>query len=193
MSRKKAKVIAAARRDPSGPMWKDRIVGQGSEAPDQLLANPDNWRGHPVEQQNAVEELLERLGWVQRIIVNRRTGHVVDGHLRVDLAMRHGEEMVPVAYIDVSAEEERLMLATFDPSSAMAFADSEKLDAILGALPKETAALARALHADRRAVRKLVTFEAEQHFRIVVECADEGARQALVTRLTAEGYDCRAE
>jgi len=27
--------------------WRNRITGSGEEAPDQLLANPANWRIHP--------------------------------------------------------------------------------------------------------------------------------------------------
>ena len=27
--------------------WRNRIIGTGEEAPDQLLANPANWRIHP--------------------------------------------------------------------------------------------------------------------------------------------------
>ncbi len=30
---------------PTAP-WRSRIVGSGEEAPDQLLANPANWRIH---------------------------------------------------------------------------------------------------------------------------------------------------
>ena len=33
--------------------WRNRIVGHGEEAPDQLLANPKNWRIHPKAQQDA--------------------------------------------------------------------------------------------------------------------------------------------
>jgi len=29
------------------PTWRNRITGSGEEAPDQLLANPANWRIHP--------------------------------------------------------------------------------------------------------------------------------------------------
>ena len=32
-------------------VWRNRIVGEGVEAPDQLLANPQNWRTHPKFQQ----------------------------------------------------------------------------------------------------------------------------------------------
>jgi len=31
--------------------WRNRITGHGDEAPDQLLANPRNWRIHPAGQQ----------------------------------------------------------------------------------------------------------------------------------------------
>ena len=34
--------------------WVNRIVGTGEEAPDQLLANPRNWRVHPKAQQDAL-------------------------------------------------------------------------------------------------------------------------------------------
>ena len=61
-----------------------RIVGEGVAAPDQLLSNPKNWRTHPDNQQNALASVLDDVGWVQRVIVNRRTGHVVDGYLHVD-------------------------------------------------------------------------------------------------------------
>ena len=34
--------------------WKNRIVGHGEESPEQLLANPKNWRTHPKEQREAL-------------------------------------------------------------------------------------------------------------------------------------------
>src|SRR5690606_4570024 len=57
--------------------WQNRIVGSGEEAPDQLLANPANWRIHPQAQQDALAGVLSEVGWVQQVIVNQRTG-VVD-------------------------------------------------------------------------------------------------------------------
>lgn len=122
-------------REPSG-VWKNRIVGQGEEPPDQLLANPANWRIHPEAQQDELAKVLETVGWVQRVIVNRRSGHVVDGHLRVQLAMRRDEETVPVLYVDLSPAEERLVVATLDPLANLAGRDDEKL----AALTKEVSA-----------------------------------------------------
>ena len=76
--------------------WKNRIISSGTEAPDQLLANPLNWRVHPQDQQTALMDVLGEIGWVQEVIVNQRTGHLVDGHLRVVLALRNDETEVPV-------------------------------------------------------------------------------------------------
>ena len=113
------------------PAWRNRIVGVGEERPDQLLANPHNWRVHPRSQQNALSGVLDEVGWVDQVIVNRTTGHVIDGHLRVSLALRRNEPTVPVLYVELSEEEEKLILATFDPIGAMATADSEKLEELL--------------------------------------------------------------
>jgi hypothetical protein len=117
--------------------WSTRIVGQGEEAPEQLLANPRNWRIHPKHQQDALQETLDRVGWVQSVIVNRVTGHVIDGHLRVGLAISKGEETIPVSYVELDDEEERLVLATLDPLAGMAVTDEGALKGLLGDLEGE--------------------------------------------------------
>lgn len=106
--------------------WRSRIVGYGTEAADQLLANPKNWRIHPKAQQDALAGVLDEVGWVQNILVNKRTGYVIDGHARVGLAISRGETEVPVTYVDLSEEEEALVLATLDPLAAMAATDKDK-------------------------------------------------------------------
>ena len=94
-----------------------------------MLANPRNWRIHPKAQQDVLKGVLAQIGWVQDVIVNQRTGFVVDGHARVALAISAGER-VPVVYVDLSDEEEAAILATLDPISAMAGKD----EAIFGEL-----------------------------------------------------------
>lgn len=111
--------------------WRNRIVGHGEESPDQLLANPLNFRVHPKPQQDALAGVLSEVGWVQDVIVNQRTGHVLDGHLRVSLAISREEPTIPVVYVDLDEAEERLILATIDPIAAMAATDAEKLDELL--------------------------------------------------------------
>ncbi|MFZ5785508.1 MAG: hypothetical protein ACOY3Y_03605 [Acidobacteriota bacterium] len=86
-----------ANAEPGGASpWRSRIVGHGKEQPDALVANPGNWRVHPKRQQAALAEVLDRVGWVQEVIVNRRTGRLVDGHLRVELALARGDRRIPV-------------------------------------------------------------------------------------------------
>ena len=120
------------------------MIGTGEEDPEQLLANPRNWRIHPREQQKALEGVLKQVGWVQNVIVNQRTGYVVDGHARVAMAITRGER-VPVVYVDLSEEEEALILATLDPLSAMAGTDKDLLAGLVAELPAVTDADLQAL------------------------------------------------
>ena len=122
-------------------MWKSRIVSEGVEAPDQLLANPGNYRIHPKTQQTALQASLANIGWVQRILVNQNTGHVVDGHARIELAISNGETEVPVTYLDLTEQEEKLILATYDPISAMAVNDKEVLSGLLDDIETDSEAL----------------------------------------------------
>jgi len=99
-------------------------VESGVERAGDLVANPKNWREHPKAQQAGMEAVLDEVGWVQDVIVNRRTGRLVDGHLRVELARAQGEDTpVPVKYVELSEDEERVILATLDPLGAMAVTD----------------------------------------------------------------------
>ena len=117
--------------------WASRIVGYGDENPEQLLANPENFRRHPDRQKEWLRAGLSEIGWVAPIIVNRTTGHVVDGHLRVEEAMRQGQATVPVSYVELSPDEERRILAIFDRITGMAFEDNGQLAQLLGNLSLE--------------------------------------------------------
>ena len=131
----------------AAPAWANRITGSGEEAPDQLLANPANYRVHPKAQQQALAGVLDQVGWAQNVLVNQRTGHVVDGHLRVALAISRGEPSVPVLYVDLSEDEERLVLASLDPLAAMATTDEAKLRELLAGVSFDSEALAAMLAA----------------------------------------------
>ena len=118
--------------DPApSPAWRNRIAGHGKEAPDQLLANPENWRIHPKAQQDALSGVLDEVGWVQEVIVNRITGHVVDGHPRVSLAISREEAAVPVKYAELTPGEEALVLAALDPLAGMAATAKDALESLL--------------------------------------------------------------
>jgi DNA modification methylase len=116
---------------------KNRIIGSGEEPLDSILFNPRNWRIHPLNQQNALKGVLDEVGWVQEVIINKRTGHLVDGHLRCQLAAREGAKTIPVKYVDLSEDEEALVLATLDPIAAMAATDKQKLDELFAGIESE--------------------------------------------------------
>jgi len=136
--------------------WKNRIVGYGESAPDQLLANEGNWRLHPRHQQESLHGVIQEIGVIQDVIVNRRTSlewgrdqgveTLLDGHLRVTLALRDGQPSIPVKYVDLTPNEERLALATLDPISALAAADAGKLDALLREVQTDNPAVQRLLN-----------------------------------------------
>jgi DNA modification methylase len=130
---------------PSLDAFADRIVGHGAVDPAKLRANPLNWRTHTKEQREAILDLLRQVGWVQRVIVNRRTGNLIDGHLRVEEALKRLERKVPVLYVDLTDEEERKVLATLDPVAGMAGIDKERLREVLAGVSTGTPGLERLL------------------------------------------------
>ncbi len=115
-------------------MFENRIIGSGTEKPDQLLANPFNWRIHPRQQQVALTDILGDVGWVQNVIVNQRTGHVVDGHMRIGVAISENQDEIPVVYVDLDEEEEQKILASLDPIGAMAITDTESINSLIDGL-----------------------------------------------------------
>ena len=125
--------------------WQNRIVGHEDVPPDQLLANPSNWRLHPKAQRAALRDLLDGVSFVAQVIVNQRTGHLVDGHLRVEEALSRRQPTIPVLYVDLEPDEEALVLASLDPLAAMAGTDDEKLRALLAGISVDSEALAAML------------------------------------------------
>ena len=110
--------------------WEQRFAGEDVVPAADLVANPQNFRRHPKAQRKAMTAALDTVGWIQRVIVNRTTGHIVDGHLRVEEAAERGES-VPVVYVDLTEDEERAALLTFDPLGGLAQQDSTILDELL--------------------------------------------------------------
>ena len=90
---------------------------------------------------------LDAVGYVVQVIVKQRTGHLIDGHLRVEEALSHGQPSIPVVYVDLSEDEERLVLASLDPLAAMATTDEAKLRELLVEVSVDSEALAAMLAA----------------------------------------------
>jgi hypothetical protein len=107
--------------------WASRIVDFQTEVdPAVLSAHPLNARTHPEHQRAAIRGSLDRIGWVDVVKVNARTGRIVDGHARVEEATRAGQT-VPVLYVDLDDDEEAVVLASIDPIGALAEYDNQLL------------------------------------------------------------------
>jgi hypothetical protein len=175
--------------------WQNRIVGHGEEAADQLLANPRNWRIHPKAQQDALKGVLSQIGWVQDVIVNQRTGFVVDGHARVALAISAGEK-VPVVYVDLSEEEEAAILATIDPLSAMAGRDEAIFADLVGGMDEAFKALVDATAVGIPGANQVdgmdESGELRDQFQVIVNCETEIRQAQLLQSLASDGWQCRA-
>lgn len=125
----------------SSRFWANRVIGYEELDPEHLLANPKNWRIHPGEQQEALEAVLEEVGYVAPIVINKRTGFVVDGHLRVSMALSKGQPFIPAVVVDLSEAEEDAVLATLDPLGAMAVTDQQALGQLVDSIEVDNEAL----------------------------------------------------
>ena len=110
---------------------RDRYIETIEVPAKQVREHPKNWRVHPPEQRKALEQILGRVGKLTALQGTRLpdgTIEIFDGHLRRDIL---GGDLVRVDLYDLSPEEVELVLATFDPISAMAEADLGRLSGLL--------------------------------------------------------------
>ncbi len=102
-----------------------------------LSPNPLNWRRHPSAQRAALEDVLAQVGWAGVLLYNEQTGHLIDGHLRQEIALDKGDGSVPVLVGNWTEEQERLILATLDPIAAMAEKNGKPLTELLEAIREQ--------------------------------------------------------
>lgn len=112
--------------------WQNRITGYKQVPVNELLANPSNARRHPAKQREALRGSLDTIGWIAPVIVNSRTGYVIDGHARIEEALTKDDtQLLPVVEVDLSPEEEAQALASYDFITYLAEYDREQLEALL--------------------------------------------------------------
>jgi len=118
--------------------FRSRIVATGFKPANQFTANPLNWREHPPEQRQAMQEILAMFGWIAGVIENQRTGNLIDGHERIWDALDQDEQtLVPFTLVDVSEEEEKQLLVFFDKVGEMIYANRENLRLLMGSVGEE--------------------------------------------------------
>ena len=110
---------------------RDRIKALRRLPASSLRPSPDNWRSHPQVQRDALRGLLTEIGYAGATLCRELPDgslEIIDGHLRAE---EMGDREVPVLVTDLTEDEARKLLVTFDPLGAMAQADAAKLDGLL--------------------------------------------------------------
>ena len=113
------------------PSWQSKVVRHADVAPADLLAHPDNVTIHTVEQQADMERMFKRIGWAASVLVSVNSGRIIDGHMRVAVALNAGATTVPVDYVDLSEEEERKALLYLKRMPSLAGLDRVNLAEVL--------------------------------------------------------------
>lgn len=162
----------------------------------ELLPNPRNWRTHPPRQRDALLAVLAEVGYADALLARETSDGrlmLIDGHLRAEATP---QTVVPVLVLDVTEEEAAKLLATLDPLSALAGADSERLAELLSDVHTENAALGKLLEDLARQQPALPGEDAddgeERQFHIIVTCDSEQRQVELLQQFTEEGLQCRA-
>ena len=90
----------------------------------ELKPHPLNWRKHPERQRSALANVLEEVGDIAVLKVVESDGELllIDGHLRASI--READD-VEVVVVDLDENEQKLVLATFDPLGALAQKDDQ--------------------------------------------------------------------
>jgi len=116
-----------------GVTVRDRIKELRRVRASDLRPNPRNWRQHPASQRQALQAVLDEVGFADVILARetKRGLEIIDGHLRADMLP---DTEVPVAVLDVTKREADLLLATLDPLAGMADTDGALLASLLGGL-----------------------------------------------------------
>lgn len=192
--------------------FKNMIVGHADEPIDDILFNPNNWRIHTKEQEEALEGVYEEVGTVQRVIINLRTSPewgesqnvktLVDGHERVKLFAKNGETTIPALYVDLNPQEELIILGTLDPLGAMAATDREKWKELREQIETENERLNKMFEdfsfgfsgsedyaVDFDSVDNLAEYDTpETSLRAIIEFEDEDEEAEFYSRVGIEDY-----
>lgn len=98
--------------------------------PTTLQPNDMNPKKHGGAQRSALHEFMGELeqrreqgvnvtAWIDTLKWNKRTGRLLDGHLRQTEAIERGDPVVPVLVFDIDEETENLILAYMDLIGSM--------------------------------------------------------------------------
>jgi hypothetical protein len=108
----------------------------GEVDPSKLPPNPKNWRIHSQRQRATYKAFQEKFGYLGMALFNVRTNHLLDGHMRVDEALKAKTPRIPLMVVDFEESSENEVLATLDNIGLMAITNNEALRSLTKSVDK---------------------------------------------------------
>ena len=118
-----------------------------------LVRNEKNWAKHPESQRAALRAVFSEVGFaIPNIGYELPDGRIklIDGEARSNEA---GDQIVPVAILDVTEAEADKLLATINPLGGMLEVNRKALGELLSGLPTHTAEMETALKTVRERLK----------------------------------------
>jgi hypothetical protein len=183
---------------------KNRIKEHRTVLAGDLVPHELNPRLHSAAQREALEALLEEIGFARSLLAFELPDgrlKLIDGHLRQRTL--DPDEQITVEVLDVSDDEARKLLLSIDPLALLADYDERALDMLQQTIASDNDVLAafwsslerkdaRAQQDLHQATRRPARGTLPEQFAVMIECADEAEQKALLQRFHTEGLRCRA-
>lgn len=106
--------------------------------PRSIALNEDNPIDHTVEQTEAVQESIGKHGWIIPLVYNLTTGHLIDGHDRLGIAISRGHQAVPVWVGAWPKEDEPEIIILLRETGQMAKWNPDRSAALLARLEQSS-------------------------------------------------------
>jgi len=199
---------------------RDRVLGLQSIPKEQIVPDPDNPKIHTPQQSAALAAGLQEIGFTGALLVRKLDAKrfaLLDGHER--LGHFADGESIRCLLTDLTAEEARKLIATYDTIGRMAGIDTEKLASLVKDVTFDAVELQQLVDKVLAGVDDLVGSAASEptdaehveldaeadeeegsdesadladSFRILITCVDEAQQMKLLERFEKEGLECRA-
>ena len=166
---------------------------------DDLIPHPKNPRIHPSPGDEQWETLKESLSnvYYDPLVVNKRNGMLVSGHLRRKIMQSAGCVEADVVVIDVDEPTHVALLMSANNNQGRF--DNDALAPLIKELQDSSYDLKLTGFTDEQ-IEKLLdigspleveSIEIRSKFEVVVECADEQEQEQVFSQLNSEGKKCR--
>jgi len=77
--------------------------------PEELVPATNNPRRIDSRTMEALKDSIDRWGFVEPVVVNKKTGSIVGGHQRTAAAVELKLKTVPVTYVDIDEQQEKAL------------------------------------------------------------------------------------